>query len=145
MSVEQCGHPKVDGGDPCGISWGLCEQCARCWVHCPHRADDLKAAQKRGGKTTARKRGASDSVTFADETPEPPETLADSLLWSAWAAHAVATGKLDTARGNAVAKLLSEFRKTLEKSESREKLEEMRQRIEELADGADGPKLEALS
>lgn len=142
-TTPTCGHPKVGDGEPCRTAMGLCDECGHCIVHCPHRADQLKRAQQRGGHATARKRGESDTVAHPDETPPPPETLADSLVWSAWAAHAVATGTLNTARGNAVAKLLAEFRKTVEKTESRERLEEIARQIEE-ATGGKRPELEAL-
>lgn len=70
------------------------------------------------------------------------KTLEDSLHWIAWAAYAVATGTLDTARANTIAKLMGEFRKHIEKSESREALEEIRRQVAELT--GDVPELEAL-
>lgn len=142
MSVEACEHPKVSDGQPCQNTMGLCPKCGHCIAHCEHRADELKEAQRRGGRTTARKRGDSERVALPDEAPAPPETLEDSLHWIAWAAYAVATGTLDTARANTIAKLMSEFRKHIEKSESREALEEIRRQVAELT--GDVPELEAL-
>lgn len=128
---ERCGHPKSEGGDPCQ-SWPACDDCDRCWIHCPHVEEERAHARKKGG-VNSRKTDNEDQVVPFGDAPEPPETLDDAVRWASWAAMQVAVGGLDTSRANSVARLLKEFRQALEKSESREaleKIEAMRERLE---------------
>lgn len=137
MSGETCGHEREDGTG-CGTSFGLCPECGRCFNHCAHRADERRAASEKGAYVAAKGPGA----LFPGEVPPAPESLEDAVVWAAWAARAAATGDLDTARANAAARLLKEFRQALERSEAREELEELRRKLEDLH--GDSPDLEAL-
>lgn len=142
--TKRCAYVK-DDGERCRMENQLAEYEGelRCIWHDPHREEEAQAARKRGARTRAeqqRRNGKPDP----DEVPPPPETLEDGVTWSAWAAWAAATGRLNTARANAAARLLKEFRQALEKSESRAKLEEIRARVEELTGDGDAPDLEAL-
>lgn len=127
-----CRHPKADSGEPCQ-SFASCDECGRCWAHCKHNEEERAAARKKGGHATAQRRSEDEQVVPPGDAPAAPETLEDAVRWASWASLQVATGKLDTSRANSVARLLSEFRKLLEKSESREaleKVEEMRRKLE---------------
>lgn len=137
MSGEACGFEREDG-TRCGTGFGLCDGCGRCFNHCPHRAEERRKASEKGAYVAAHGPGA----LPPGEVPPAPETLADAVLWSAWAARAAATGELDTARANAAARLLKEFRQALERSEAKEELAELRAKLEELH--GDTPELEAL-
>lgn len=135
---ERCGAPKNDG-QPCGVTFGLCECHGRCFTHAPCREAERDAARRRGADRTNRPDGS----LPPGEVPPPPENLRDAVVWAAWASHAVATGDLDTARANSTARLLKEFRNALERGEARAGFEETRRKLEELH--GDGPDLEAAS
>lgn len=138
-----CDYVK-DDGEGCGVTGGLHEYEGelRCLWHDPRREEKARAARARGARRSNEKQRS--GKPDPDEVPPPPETLEDALAWSAWAAWAAATGRLDTARANAAARHLKEFRQALERHESAEKLEEIRERVEELTGEAGGPDLEAL-
>lgn len=136
---KTCARIK-DNGERCGQRLG--PDFDLCLWHDPDRKEEREKVRKRAGSIGGRSRNG--RALPPDETPGPLETLQDAVRWAAWAARAVATGDLDTSRGNTVAKLLKEFRAALEKSESREKLEEIRRRVEELTGRDVGANLEAL-
>lgn len=129
MSDERCGY-EIEDGKTCTTDFGLCDCHGQCYTHSPCREDDRQEARSRGGVATARKNR---DVVPLEEAPAAPQTLEDAISWASWAATQVATGQLDTSRANSVARLLSEFRKLLEKSEAREALElvkEMRREMQ---------------
>jgi len=138
MSDEKRCAGTTKDGSRCGQKVG--KNYTYCIFHDPERKDELQEMRKRAGAVAGRSRKG--RAVPPDETPPPPESLADSLVWAAWAARAVATGDLDTSRGNSIARLLSEFRKALEKHESAEKLEEIRRAVKEVT--GEEPDLEVL-
>lgn len=126
--TEVCGAEK-DGGGTCSTTFGLCDCHGECFAHSPCREEERQKARSRGGHATAAGEG---SVPPGD-VPPAPQTLGDAVRWAAWASRAVVAGDVDTARANAAARLLKEFRQALERSESREaleKVEELRAKIE---------------
>lgn len=125
---NRCQQVK-DNGDRCGSTTNLNPENGLCLWHDPEREEQRRAVQAQGGKSTAKKKGGR-HVVETGEAPPPPETMSDCAEWAAWAAHAVATGKLDPRTGGEVSKLLNSFRSALEKAESREELAELREKIE---------------
>lgn len=130
---ERCEHVK-DDGERCRVTNSVNPDTGLCYFHDPERREELQRARSKGGHATAAKRADDDRAVPTHDAPDPPETLEDAVEWAAWASVQVATGRLDTSRANAVARLLKEFRQALERSESREALE----RIEELRERVEG-------
>jgi len=86
--------------------------------------------RSKGGRTSnarqrARKMGAVRIVAAAD-LPGALETLDDAVRWAAWAAEAIATGKLDRATGREVGSVLRVF------VDGRQRLDRVDERVRRL-------------
>lgn len=139
---RRCKETK-DDGTPCGAPPEFVDpETGLCWTHSEGGREKAREAARKGGEATARKLRGAD--LDPEEVPEAPETLADAVVWAAWAARAAATGKLSTSRANAAAKLLREFRQALERHEAAEQLEEIRRQIEEAAGGGEDVDLDVV-
>lgn len=143
MSQRVCGA-ETKAGDPCQ-AWSVCDEHGKCYSHDPCREQERAKARSRGGHATAKRRSEDDDPCVGiGEAPPPPEDLEDVTAWSAWATVMVATGRLGNSRARTIATLLDLFRKAKERGESKAKLEETIQRLEDAVERSSGTGLKAV-
>lgn len=129
--TKTCGAETADGG-ACGVAFGLCDKCGRCWSHCAHRREEADAARRRGGITSAKKKRGPDVSADPSDAPPAPRTMADAVDWASWTARAVAVGELSERRAREVTSAIREFRQGLEKASLAAEIGELRETVERL-------------
>lgn len=121
---DRCRALKEDGSR-CRITHGISED-GLCLWHDPKRAEQRKAAQKKGGRVFAER--VRDPVIV----PKPIESLDDCVIWTAWTAQAIATGVLDPKRGGEITRAVTAFMKAAEKRDLERQVRELQAMVKRL-------------
>ncbi|MFO7894804.1 MAG: hypothetical protein R6U63_13800 [Longimicrobiales bacterium] len=116
----QCEYEK-DDGTRCGAHALRGERL--CWSHHPDKAAERRAASSRGGKRSTRR--THDVEDIALDSAEDVRTLLE------WTINSYRRGDIGTGTARALARLVSESRKTIETIDFEKRLAEVERVIEE--------------
>ena len=129
--MPRCQQLKGDG-ESCGQS--VPEGDSLCLWHDPARAEEAKRIRKAGGKKGGLRKGNLRTIAPTDALA-PPETAFEAKQWTAWTAHAVATGVISPQVGQQVSSALRVFLTALEKADLATEIEDLRTQVEALKNG----------
>lgn len=128
----RCGARTRSGGR-CRVAATLCPDCGRCWAHCDHRKDEARARRQAGAKASA---AAAAKRRTARTWPLPnerrPESAADCLVLSGWAAREVALGRMDPEVARTVKALCDTALRAVKESALAERLKALEQKLARL-------------
>jgi len=122
MGPVTCRAIRGDG-QPCRSRSSLSAD-GLCGMHDPARAPAWAEARSRAGKASIRRRFF--------RPPQLPTTLEEAAGFAAWAAWAVASGKLSPQAGKTIESLLSEFREARGAIDMSERIHELERQLKAL-------------
>jgi hypothetical protein len=132
IALEQrCTATKEDG-IRCRVTVSLCPDCGRCFWHCPHRAEQRRAAASKGGKAGGpgkRWKKGRPHHARPDQAPPQPRTLDDCVRWSSWLAWAVSVGVIDSGTGRVAVQAIGQLVRSIEKRDLEREIDELRSQV----------------
>lgn len=103
-----------------------------CLWHDPQRAQQAKAARRKGGQGRVAQRNTDRKTVDVADALDAPETLDDIAQWASWCAHSVAVGLIDARTAREISYALTTLRGTLEKRDLAKELRELRDAVDAL-------------
>ena len=129
-SPRTCGEAggRNSKGLPCGVYLNLSPSTGLCLMHDPERAESRAELKRQGGQAAGAARRQA-RAAMPDGVPRAPTNLEDSVKWSSWAMHAIATGEIDHKVGHEVGYLVARFTEAVSKRDLERQVKSLQARL----------------